>query len=108
MIIAFFSGILEKQRINLIYNNIYPYVILGIVKQYSESEVIYMYIIGSLLLLSIGFIMIFFPKNFYSITQSWKNDSACEPSDSYLIHLRIGGGIFVFVGSLTFIILLIS
>lgn len=65
-----------------------------------------MYILGSIILLIAGVVMLAFPEFVYEITESWKSYSA-EPSELYIIHVRVGGVCFVVVGLLGLIVLLL-
>lgn len=57
-----------------------------------------MYILLSILLTIIGIVMIVNPLLVYEITQNWKNNGNSEPSEMYIWHTRLGGGVFVIVG----------
>ena len=57
-----------------------------------------MVILGSIFLLIVGVLMLFFPDVVYSITESWKSNASSEPSGLYKIHIRIGGIACSFVG----------
>ena len=62
-----------------------------------------MYILGSILLLIAGAVMLAFPEFVYEVTESWKSYST-EPSELYVIHVRVGGVCFVAVGLLGLIV----
>ncbi len=49
-------------------------------------------------LMILGAVMILFPKVIYVLTESWKNDVAQEPSDTYIMVTRIGGAAFLLLG----------
>lgn len=57
-----------------------------------------MVILGSIFLLIVGVLMLFFPDVVYSITESWKSNASSEPSGLYKIHIRIGGIVCSLVG----------
>lgn len=63
-----------------------------------RMEVFSLYILLSILLTIVGIVMIFNPQLVYEITQSWKNSGNSEPSEMYIWHTRLGGGVFVIVG----------
>lgn len=63
-----------------------------------------MYIILSLIAMSIGLVMVISPKLYYDNTQRWKHNSDTEPSDEYISMVRFGGVIAIIVS----IILVIS
>ena len=48
-------------------------------------------ILGSLFLVIFGLIMILSPMKVWKIAYSWKTKNKAEPSDYYLIMIRIGG-----------------
>lgn len=62
-----------------------------------------MYILGGILLLIAGVVMLVLPEFVYEITESWKSYSA-EPSELYIIHVRVGGVCFVAFGLLGLIV----
>ena len=66
-----------------------------------------MIVIGSIFVLLIGVIMLFFPQFIYEITESWKSYSAGEPSRLYIISTRFGGVCFLLVGILGLVSLFI-
>lgn len=57
-----------------------------------------MYILIGITFVGIGLLMLISPSTFYSITQSWKNDSKSEPSNLFIVSTRFGGAMFSFVG----------
>lgn len=50
-----------------------------------------MIIIFGIYLLITGLFMLVSPATFYKITESWKSNSAGEPSDLFIISTRAGG-----------------
>lgn len=65
-----------------------------------------MNLILSLFLLVSGLVMIFKPRLVYDLTESWKSDSPGEPSDLFILDVRIGGSLCSlvgFVGSIYFL-----
>lgn len=59
-----------------------------------------MYIIGGIVCIPMGLFMLIAPDTFYEVTQSWKSDSAGEPSKLFIVSTRLGGGAFLLVGVL--------
>lgn len=57
-----------------------------------------MYLIGGILFAIVGVIMTVRPQWIFSLAEMWKNDSATEPSDLYLISTRVGGVFFILIG----------
>ncbi len=66
-----------------------------------------MYILLALLVVGVGVFQWVAPVVWYNITQSWKNDSASEPSELYIKYTRIGGAAFAFIGTVCLILLII-
>ncbi len=52
----------------------------------------------SIFLLAVGVFMLVSPGTIYSLTESWKSDSAGEPSDRYRFSIRFGGSACTLVG----------
>lgn len=50
--------------------------------------------------------MVASPRLFYDITEGWKHEGEREPSRWYLIHVRIGGVVFLLVGAVGCVTLL--
>lgn len=46
------------------------------------------------------------PEFFFTWTESWKSNTAGEPSDFYLFSTRLGGALCLLVGAAALIILL--
>ena len=57
-----------------------------------------MYAILSVILIAIGIMMLFKPRSFYELTQSWKHEGGSGPSDAFLLSARLGGAMFVLAG----------
>ncbi|MCI9148617.1 MAG: hypothetical protein HFG73_10230 [Hungatella sp.] len=47
---------------------------------------------------AVGAVMIFNPKLFFDITESWKSCTRSEPSDFYLLTTRLGGILCLLTG----------
>lgn len=56
-----------------------------------------MYVILGIIVAIVGIFMLANPRGFYEVPQSWKTNGG-GPSDAYLLHTRIGGGVFLLVG----------
>lgn len=65
-----------------------------------------MYVILGIIVAVVGIIMLVNPRGVYEVTQSWKTNGG-EPSDAYLLHTRIGGGVFLLVGVVCTAVLLL-
>lgn len=61
--------------------------------------------IGSILLTIIGGTMLIKPKKIWQISDSWKTKTKTEPTELYLILIRIGGSILS-IGSILAIFLM--
>jgi len=57
-----------------------------------------MIVLGSIFVLLMGVVMLFFPQFIYEVTESWKSYSAGEPSRLYIISIRFGGMCCLLVG----------
>lgn len=50
-----------------------------------------MYYILSVLVIGVGALLVFSPQTWFYFTESWKSQSADEPSDLYIFSTRFGG-----------------
>ena len=57
-----------------------------------------MYILLGIIIAIAGAVMLIKPQAIYQLTESWKSNTAGEPSDLYILNTRIGGAIFLLVG----------
>ena len=57
-----------------------------------------MLLLGGIFLLFLGALMACFPAGYYDLTESWKQSSFGEPSDLYLLTIRIRGIVFAVCG----------
>ena len=57
-----------------------------------------MIIILGIYLLITGLFMLVSPATFYKITESWKSNSAGEPSDLFIFSTRVGGAFCTLAG----------
>ena len=57
-----------------------------------------MRMLGGIFLLVVGVLMLYFPNEIYSITESWKTNAPSEPSGMYKFHIRFGGAVCSLVG----------
>lgn len=76
----------------------HAFLLLNRIFSYKDEGEYYMLILFSIFILIIGLIMLFSPDTWWLITESWKSNSAAEPSDFYIKLTRIGGGLFSTVG----------
>ncbi len=67
-----------------------------------------MYVILALLLIVVGLVMLIRPAAVYALTESWKSNTAGEPSRLFCISTRIGGGLCLLVGIVGAIVLLLT
>ena len=51
-----------------------------------------------LFLILVGGVMLFFPDEWFKLTEHWKSYSPAEPSKWYCISCRIGGGCMLTAG----------
>ena len=61
------------------------------------------FILGGIGIFLWGFFMTFKPSVFWDLFESWKNANNAEPSDIYLVQIRIGGCICMIIGLAIFI-----
>ncbi|GIP38975.1 hypothetical protein J31TS4_22550 [Paenibacillus sp. J31TS4] len=52
----------------------------------------------SVLLVAAGVLMLSRPDWVWSVTESWKSGDATEPSDTYILSTRFGGGMVTLAG----------
>ena len=64
-----------------------------------------MYILLSILLAVAGAVMICNPRLIYALTESWKHNGTSEPSNLYILNIRIGGCVFAIIGVVGAIVL---
>lgn len=57
-----------------------------------------MLFLGGLFVLLAGLCMLIWPKTIYQFIESWKSNSATQPSKLYIFSLRFGGSICTLVG----------
>lgn len=67
-----------------------------------------MLVIGSVFVFAIGLFTLIKPELIYQLRESWKSSSMTEPSDLYLILMRISGGIFAVSGVAGFVLACMS
>lgn len=56
-----------------------------------------MLILGIFLIL-VGLLMLIKPDIFWLITESWKSSDATEPTNLYIVSVRLGGVLFILFG----------
>ena len=52
-------------------------------------------ILGGIALFLVGLFMVLFPYKYWKFSESWKNKSGAEPTNRYIIGVRIVGGFFM-------------
>ena len=52
-------------------------------------------ILGGVALFLVGLFMVLFPYKYWKFSESWKNKSGAEPTNRYIIGVRIVGGFFM-------------
>lgn len=57
-----------------------------------------MYLLIGILFVIFGAVLLFNPRVFYELTESWKNNAAGDPSDLYIFSTRFGGAVLIIVG----------
>ncbi|OCA81620.1 hypothetical protein A8F94_22395 [Bacillus sp. FJAT-27225] len=57
-----------------------------------------------IVLLILGVLFISKPSWIWLVTESWKSEYAAEPSDLYLLSIRIGGTILSIIGAVSIIV----
>ena len=67
-----------------------------------------MLLIGGIFVVFLGLLMACFPSGFYDVTQSWKHSSSTDPSDLYLLMIRIEGIILAVLGIACIVVFVIS
>ncbi len=61
-------------------------------------------IIGCIALFLLGLLMVLFPYKYWKFSESWKNKSGAEPTNRYIIGVRIGGFVFMIVSLIVFVV----
>ncbi len=64
-----------------------------------------MYIVLGIIIAIAGLFMLLKPQAVYQLTESWKSNTAGEPSDLFLLSTRIGGGLCMLAGAAGAIVL---
>ena len=61
-------------------------------------------IIAGIALFLIGLFLVLFPYKYWKFSESWKNKSGAEPTDRYIIGVRIIGCFFIILSLISFVI----
>ena len=51
-----------------------------------------------------GLFLVLFPYKYWKLSESWKNKSGAEPTNRYIIGVRIIGGFFIIISFLAIIV----
>ncbi len=60
-------------------------------------------ILGGIAIFLLGLFMVLFPYKYWKFSESWKNKSGAEPTNRYIIGVRIGGCIFMIISLIVFV-----
>lgn len=66
------------------------------------------YVLLGLCLIAFGIFMIRKPEVIWKINASWTTQDGSEPSDLYVLSVRIGGGFMIFAGVLSTLSIILS
>ena len=61
-------------------------------------------ILAGIALFIIGLFLVLFPYKYWKFSESWKNKSGAEPTDRYIIGVRIIGCFFIILSLISFVI----
>ncbi|MBE6953650.1 MAG: hypothetical protein E7452_08880 [Ruminococcaceae bacterium] len=61
-------------------------------------------ILAGIGLFLIGLFLVLFPYKYWKFSESWKNKSGAEPTNRYIIGIRIVGGFFIILSLVAFVI----
>ena len=61
-------------------------------------------ILAGIALFLIGLLLVLFPYKYWKFSESWKNKSGAEPTDRYIIGVRIIGCFFIILSLISFVI----
>ena len=61
-------------------------------------------ILAGIGLFLIGLFLVLFPYKYWKFSESWKNKSDAEPTDRYIIGVRIIGCLFIILSLISFVI----
>ena len=67
-----------------------------------------LFCIALLALVAFGVFVLVKPQLYYELTESWKHGGTAEPSELYLLCIRIGGVICILVGTCALLALLLA
>lgn len=60
-------------------------------------------ILGGIAIFLLGLFMVLFPYKYWEIFESWKTVNGAEPTNRYLIGVRMGGCIFMIISLIVFV-----
>ena len=61
-------------------------------------------ILAGIVLFLVGLFMVLFPYQYWKFSESWKNKSGAEPTNRYIIGVRIIGGFFMIISLIAFVV----
>ena len=61
-------------------------------------------ILACIVLFLIGLFMVLFPYKYWKFSESWKNKSGAEPTNRYIIGVRIGGCIYMIISLIAIVV----
>lgn len=61
-------------------------------------------ILGGIAVFLLGLFMVLFPYKYWKFSESWKNKSGVEPTERYIIGVRIGGCVFMIISLIAFFV----
>ena len=61
-------------------------------------------ILAGIVLFLAGLFMVLFPYQYWKFSESWKNKSGAEPTNRYIIGVRIIGGFFIIFSLITIVV----
>ena len=61
-------------------------------------------ILGGFAIFLLGLFMVLFPYKYWKFSESWKNKSGAEPTNRYIIGVRIGGCIYMIISLIAIVV----
>jgi uncharacterized membrane protein len=61
-------------------------------------------ILAGIALFFIGLFLVLFPYQYWKFSESWKNKSGAEPTNRYIIGVRIIGCFFIILGLIAIVV----
>ena len=60
-------------------------------------------ILAGIAIFLLGLFMVLFPYKYWKFFEGWKNKSGAEPTNRYIIGVRIGGCVYMIVALIAFV-----